>query len=96
MGIRPFAARVTLGMLAVATACAADLTGCFFGCGVGAVPTDGADGAAASVSATGVVTFQTIPAGSSEEFRVTVRTWPGGEERVLGRTEPHGVPTTWQ
>jgi hypothetical protein len=29
------------------------------------------------------------------EFLVTLRTWPGGGERVLGRTEPHGVPTTW-
>lgn len=29
------------------------------------------------------------------EFLVVVRTWPGGEEQVLGSTVPHGVPTTW-
>jgi len=30
------------------------------------------------------------------EFLVVLRSWPGGEERVLGRAHPHGVPTTWQ
>ena len=29
------------------------------------------------------------------EFLVVLRTWPGGEEQLLGRTVPHGVPTTW-
>lgn len=29
------------------------------------------------------------------EFAVTVRTWPGGFERVLGTAPPHGVPVTW-
>ena len=30
------------------------------------------------------------------EFLVVLRTWPGGEEQVLGETVPHGVPTTWR
>ncbi|MGH8968605.1 MAG: DUF2332 domain-containing protein [Actinomycetes bacterium] len=29
------------------------------------------------------------------EFLVVLRTWPGGEERVLGAAHPHGLPTTW-
>lgn len=29
------------------------------------------------------------------EFLVTMASWPGGEERVIGRTVGHGVPTTW-
>lgn len=29
------------------------------------------------------------------DFLVVLRTWPGGEEQTLGRTVPHGVPTTW-
>jgi hypothetical protein len=29
------------------------------------------------------------------EFPVALRTWPGGEQRLLGRSVPHGVPTTW-
>jgi hypothetical protein len=23
-------------------------------------------------------------------------TWPGGVEQVLGRAQPHGLPTTWE
>lgn len=30
------------------------------------------------------------------EVLVVMRTWPGGEERLLGRAPPHGVPTTWE
>jgi hypothetical protein len=30
------------------------------------------------------------------EFLVVLRTWPGGEERVLGAAHPHGIPTTWE
>jgi hypothetical protein len=30
------------------------------------------------------------------EFLVMLRTWPGGEDRVIGRTVGHGVPTTWE
>ena len=26
---------------------------------------------------------------------VTLRAWPGGEERVLGTAHPHGLPVTW-
>lgn len=29
------------------------------------------------------------------EFAVHLRVWPGGEERMLGTTVGHGVPTTW-
>jgi hypothetical protein len=29
------------------------------------------------------------------EFLVVLRTWPGGEERILGTAHPHGIPTTW-
>jgi hypothetical protein len=28
-------------------------------------------------------------------FLVTLTTWPGGRERVLGRASPHGIPVTW-
>ena len=34
--------------------------------------------------------------GAEHEFLVTVRSWPGGEERVLGVSRGHGVPTTWE
>jgi hypothetical protein len=34
--------------------------------------------------------------GDDPEFLVVLRHWPGGERRVLGRAEPHGVPTTWE
>jgi hypothetical protein len=34
-------------------------------------------------------------AGARHEFLVVLRTWPGGEERVLGAAHPHGIPTTW-
>ena len=30
------------------------------------------------------------------EFLVRLTTWPGGEERLLGSTLAHGVPTTWE
>lgn len=30
------------------------------------------------------------------EFVITVRTWPGGQERILGSAPPHGVPVTWR
>ena len=30
------------------------------------------------------------------EFLVSLRSWPGGEERVIGTTVGHGVPTTWR
>lgn len=29
------------------------------------------------------------------EFLVSLTTWPGGESRVLGVAQPHGVPVTW-
>jgi hypothetical protein len=28
-------------------------------------------------------------------FLVRLRTWPGGDERVLAEAAPHGLPTTW-
>lgn len=36
----------------------------------------------------------TVP-GADHVFLVRLRTWPGGEERVLGSAHPHGLPTTW-
>ncbi len=30
------------------------------------------------------------------EFLVTLRTWPSGEERILGSASGHGIPTTWE
>jgi hypothetical protein len=32
----------------------------------------------------------------SHEFLVAITTWPGGEQRILGRAAPHGVPVTWE
>jgi hypothetical protein len=29
------------------------------------------------------------------EFLVTLTTWPGGEDRLIGATVGHGLPTTW-
>jgi hypothetical protein len=34
--------------------------------------------------------------GAEHEVLVTLQTWPGGAERVLGSAGPHGVPTTWE
>jgi hypothetical protein len=33
---------------------------------------------------------------SNGECLVTLTTWPGGTERVLGSAPPHGLPVTWQ
>ena len=30
------------------------------------------------------------------EFLVRLRTWPDGEDRILGGIVPHGIPTTWE
>ncbi len=30
------------------------------------------------------------------EFLVRMRSWPGGDERLLGTTQAHGLPTTWE
>ncbi|HWC33690.1 MAG TPA: DUF2332 domain-containing protein [Mycobacteriales bacterium] len=30
------------------------------------------------------------------EFLITLRTWPGGEEQILGTASGHGIPTTWE
>lgn len=35
-------------------------------------------------------------AGAEYEFLVTLRTWPGGEERILAAASGHGIPTTWE
>jgi hypothetical protein len=35
-------------------------------------------------------------AGAPHEFLVRLRTWPGGEDRLLGSTVAHGVPTLWE
>jgi hypothetical protein len=85
---RPARLAMTIGMLASTAA----LTGCIGGigglggCGVGATPTDGDAGTAASVSATGVVTFQAIQPGTSEDFEVTVRDFADTDETILGAT----------
>jgi hypothetical protein len=34
--------------------------------------------------------------GAAHEFLVTLQSWPGGEERLLGSAAPHGIPTTWE
>jgi hypothetical protein len=34
--------------------------------------------------------------GAEHEFLVRLRLWPDGEDRVLGVTAPHGLPTTWE
>ena len=34
--------------------------------------------------------------GQPHEFLVRMTVWPTGEDRLLGITEAHGVPTTWQ
>ena len=33
---------------------------------------------------------------AEHEFLVRMRVWPGGQDRLLGHTEAHGVPTTWE
>lgn len=33
---------------------------------------------------------------SAYELLVTLQSWPGGEERVLGSAQAHGIPTTWE
>jgi hypothetical protein len=30
------------------------------------------------------------------ELLVTLQSWPGGEERILGSAPAHGIPTTWE
>jgi hypothetical protein len=32
---------------------------------------------------------------SGYQVLVVLRTWPGGDERVLGAAQAHGIPTTW-
>lgn len=39
--------------------------------------------------------FEPSGPGGDYPFLVTVRTWPGGRERVLGQGPPHGLPLTW-
>ncbi|WP_153395436.1 DUF2332 domain-containing protein [Ornithinicoccus halotolerans] len=34
--------------------------------------------------------------GEDREFLVLLRQWPEGEQRVLGRAVPHGVPVRWE
>lgn len=34
--------------------------------------------------------------GSEHEFLVRMRSWPGGDDRILGSTAAHGLPTTWE
>ena len=34
--------------------------------------------------------------GAEREFLVTLQSWPGGEEQLLGSAAPHGLPTTWE
>ena len=33
---------------------------------------------------------------AEHEFLVVLRTWPGGERRVLGHSVGHGLPTVWE
>jgi hypothetical protein len=34
--------------------------------------------------------------GKRHEFLVVLTSWPGGVRRVLGKSAPHGLPTTWE
>jgi hypothetical protein len=34
--------------------------------------------------------------GASHEFLVVLRLWPTGEQRILGTSVGHGIPTTWE
>lgn len=34
--------------------------------------------------------------GAPHEFLVRMRVWPGGDDRLLGTTAAHGLPTTWE
>ena len=34
-------------------------------------------------------------ASDKADYPVRMRTWPGGEERLLGTARPHGIPVTW-
>lgn len=34
--------------------------------------------------------------GGDYEFLLSLRTWPGGAERLLGTASGHGVPTVWE
>ena len=34
--------------------------------------------------------------GAEREFLVRLRTWPGGQDRILGAAHAHGIPTTWE
>ena len=34
--------------------------------------------------------------GGDHEFLVRLRSWPGGEDRVLGTMAPHGTPVVWE
>jgi hypothetical protein len=37
-----------------------------------------------------------LTAQSGTAFEISVRTWPGGPERVLGRAPAHGLPVDWE
>jgi hypothetical protein len=34
--------------------------------------------------------------GAQREFLLRLRTWPGGEERLVGTLQAHGPPVTWE
>jgi hypothetical protein len=34
--------------------------------------------------------------GAAHEFLVSLRTWPGGQHRIIGSAAPHGLPTVWE
>jgi len=36
------------------------------------------------------------PSPGSPEFLVVLQMWPDGDWWVLGRSTPHGLPTTWE
>jgi hypothetical protein len=39
---------------------------------------------------------QSVPVDLRRAFAVTLTTWPGGRQRVLGTASAHGAPVTWQ
>ena len=34
--------------------------------------------------------------GAEHEFLIRMRSWPGGDDRILGSSVAHGLPTTWE
>jgi hypothetical protein len=51
---------------------------------------------AAATAGTRFAYLNLEPAQANRPFAVTLTTWPGGRQRVLGTASAHGAPVTWQ